>query len=192
MFFINPKIKNLLIYALSAALIISFSGCAGKKTAVKKRRKVSVDYKVDMDPVITIRSQRSIKKVFVGNFSNASHYRAADVVFTDALRFKLQERGFSLVDKEEEADLIMEGKIKRTIFKRKRGGFFKATMAYLASGPAARRFIAEIAVDFNLFAGVKKYNTDIASRVITPESEIALAINEASIRLVDRLIRQIK
>jgi len=192
MLFVNSRIKNLLIYALSAMLVISFSGCVGEKTAVKKQKKVSVDYKIDMDPVVTIKGQRSIKKVFVGNFGNASHYRAADVVFTDALRFKLQDRGFIIVDKEEDADLIMEGKIKRTIFKRKRGGFFKATAAYLASGSAARRFVAEIAVDFNLFAGIKKYNTDVTSRVITPESEIALAINEASIRLADSLIRQIK
>lgn len=172
------------IFMMLGALLIS--GCATHKVY----KKSSEPFTITMSPAIDLKEARPIKGIYIGDFENTTGFKGAHVVFKDALRYKLNERGYTVTSDEASASLVITGALTRYDFKRAKVGIAKFLANEITEGEWGRLYQAEIDLSLKLVSGDKAWETKISASGQTPESEEALGCSELSLKIADRIQRQ--
>lgn len=174
------------IFMMLGALLIS--GCAIHTKKVHK--KSAEPFTITMSPSISLKEARPIKAVYIGDFENTTGFKGAHVVFKDALRYKLNERGYAIAQDAESASLVITGALSRYDFKRARVGVTKFIVSEITEGEWGRLYQAELDLSIKFTSGDKQWETRISASGQTPESEEALGCSELSLKIADRIQRQ--
>lgn len=177
------KNKTVVLIILSTLLI---SGCAAHKV----RKATAEPFTFTMSPSINLKELRPIKSIYIGDFENRTGFKGAHVVFADALRYKLNERGYTIAPDAQSASLVITGVLTRYDFKRARVGVTKFIVSEITEGEWGRLYQAELDLSAKFTSSDKAWETRITAAGQTPESEEALGCSELSLKIADRLQRQ--
>ncbi|MFH1407000.1 MAG: hypothetical protein ABIH01_03235 [Candidatus Omnitrophota bacterium] len=184
--------KRSIVYFLVLAVLLA--GCAtggkhhAKKVKIKKKMPRAVIY---MDPKIKI-ARQGISRVFIGEFESRAVFKAAGIVFSNALRSVFMDRGFKLAKSKADADLFLQGEITRCGFRKAKMGVLKAVAGRLAYGKASQLYEVDMAVKLTLDTPTNSYQTQLSGVVKTHEQEMPLAVNDVSVDFAEEIVKTIK
>lgn len=175
-------------------IALSFCGCASSKASVikAKPKKVATAANIKMDPVPDIKIMGIVRKVYVGEFKNATKYQGAGIIFENALKSKLMEKGFQIAQSKTDADLYFEGTVYRCKYETNVVGIVRSMGRQLAYGKEGKEHSAELALDVLVGSGDSSLQTKIAAQTRTFEQDMASGLNDISIKVSDKLVGTIR